>query len=69
MSKSDIFNYFQAMFPDLSTAVISFKKIGSKTISLNMRNGKSLVFLYSDKDNWNLGTKQWRKRPEPIRKE
>lgn len=68
MTRTDIFDAFMKLFPTWAPHVESYKKIGSKTISLQFKNGKSRVFLYNDDDNWNFGTKLWRKKPKPIPK-
>lgn len=60
-SKLDLYTQFINMFPDLSDCVVSYRKTGSKTIVLEMQNGKHLFFLYYGPDNWNIGTKQWRR--------
>lgn len=68
MTKEVIFGKFAEMFPLIAPDVKSYKKIGSKTISIRMNNGKTRTFLYNNPDNWNFGTKPWRKKPEPIAK-
>lgn len=68
MTRLDIYKGFEDLFPDWVEKVESYKKVGSKTISLKMKNGRSLVFLYNNPNNWNFGTKPWRKKPEPIQK-
>lgn len=68
MTVQNIFKAFSNMFPDLAQASASYKKVGSKTISVKMKNGKSLVFLFNNEDDWTLGTKLWRRKPEPIPK-
>lgn len=68
MTVQNIYKAFSNMFPDLAQAASSHKKVGSKTISIKMKNGKSLVFLFNNEDDWTLGTKLWRKKPEPIPK-
>lgn len=66
-SKLDLYTQFINAFPDLSEAVESYRKVGSKTIILNMMNGKHLFFMYDNQDNWSLGTKQWRMKPVPVK--
>lgn len=71
MSKEEIYNEFKRMFPAYSEHVTNYKKLGSKMISLQMDNplfGSSLVFLYDGKNNWNFGTKPWRRKPIPVKK-
>lgn len=65
MTKEFIFDRFKEMFPDFAARVKTYKKIGSKTISLKYENGNTRTFLYNNPNNWNFGTKPWRKKPEP----
>lgn len=76
MSKEQLFDAFKELFPDWAKKVISYKKIGSKTLAIkfvtsveeNKVNEESRVFLYNDPNNWQFGTKLWRKRPEHLQK-
>ena len=76
MNKEQLFDAFKELFPDWAKKVISYKKIGSKTLAIkfvtsveeNKVNEESRVFLYNDPNNWQLGTKLWRKRPEHLQK-
>lgn len=68
MTKVEIYDGFKDLFPSWVNKVESYKKVGSKTISLKLKSGKSLVFLYNNPSNWNFGTKPWRKKPDPIPK-
>ena len=49
MKEEDIFREFVKLFPDKSCLVKDFKKIGSKTIRLEMVTGQHLI--------WEFGTK------------
>ena len=68
MRKEDIYKVFTNMFPEYEDRVVSYRKIGSKMIGLEMEGGLKLSFLYMGHNNWNLGTKPWRKKPTPLRK-
>lgn len=76
MNKEQLFDAFKELFPDWAKKVISYKKIGSKTLAIkfatsveeNKVNEESRVFLYNDPNNWQFGTKLWRKRPEHLQK-
>ena len=76
MNKEQLFDEFKELFPDWAKKVISYKKIGSKTLAIkfvtsveeNKVNEESRVFLYNDPNNWQFGTKLWRKRPEHLQK-
>lgn len=68
MKKDELFEIFKEMFPDFAKCAKGFKLIGSKSISIEMENGKSLIFMYYGKDNWSFGTKVWRRKPGPTPK-
>lgn len=76
MSKEELFEKFKEMFPTWARTAGSYKKIGSRTLAINFAkevvNGEviyeSRVFLYINDDNWQFGTKLWRKRPEKVEK-
>lgn len=76
MRKEELFAKFQLMFPDWAKCVVSYKKIGPKVLAMDFVFEKNLeepkkcsrVFLYISEDNWQFGTKLWRKRPEFIKK-
>lgn len=71
MNKEQLFDVFKMMFPDWSKAVISYKKIGSKTLAITFLDHDvttSRVFLYNNSNDWQFGTKLWRKRPDKLRK-
>ena len=76
MNKEQLVDAFKELFPDWAKKVISYKKIGSKTLAIkfvtsveeNKVNEESRVFLYNDPNNWQFGTKLWRKRPEHLQK-
>lgn len=63
MNKEQIFEAFKKMFPQWAANVVSFKKIGSRCLAIFFNDNTSLVFLYIDENNWQFGTKLWRKRP------
>ncbi len=65
MTKHELYYNFCRLFPAWSSFVQDYKKIGSRTIVMNFRYDKtSKVFMYYDDNNWQFGTKIWRKRPE-----
>ena len=71
MSKEQLYEAFTELFPDWAQIATSYKKIGSKTLAIeftefmgNVEIKTSRVFLYNDPNNWQFGTKLWRKRPE-----
>ena len=76
MNKEQLFDAFKELFPDWAKKATSYKKIGSKTLAIkfvtsveeNKVNEESRVFLYNDPNNWQFGTKLWRKRPEHLQK-
>lgn len=78
MSKEELFNIFKIMFPEWAERVVSYKKIGSKCLAIRFempvyknedpKDIISRVFLYYDPDNWQFGTKLWRKRPDRLNK-
>lgn len=76
MNKNQLFEAFKELFPEWAKKTISYKKIGSKTLAIkfvlsvegNKVNEVSRVFLYNDLNNWQFGTKLWRKRPEKLQK-
>lgn len=39
-------------------------RMGNKMISITIPNEPTLFFLYNSENNWNLGTKPWRRRPD-----
>ncbi len=70
MVAHDIWGAFSKMFPDWAQEAESYKKVGSKTISIKMKNSnKHLIFLYNDPTNWSFGTKAWRQKPDNLKKE
>lgn len=79
MNKEELFKAFCSLFPDWKNRVKNYKKIGSKTLAIVFydhitptgavsEQTISRVFLYNNPDNWQFGTKLWRKRPERIGK-
>lgn len=71
MKKETIYNAFVRLFPTWSKMVTGYKKIGSRMILIDclLYNDKSIVFLYNNDNDWTLGTKIWRRRPEPKKKD
>ena len=75
MNKEELFKAFQELFPDWAAHVHSYKKIGSKVLAIEFgfkdkseTERISRVFLYDSQNNWQFGTKLWRKRPEKTKK-
>lgn len=79
MNKEELFKAFCWLFPEWGDRVKGYKKIGSKTLAIEFydhvtptgavsEQTSSRVFLYNNPDNWQFGTKLWRKRPERIEK-
>lgn len=76
MNKEQLFDAFKELFPDWAKKATSYKKIGSKALAIKFItavdrdkvNEESRVFLYNDLNNWQFGTKLWRKRPEQLQK-
>lgn len=66
MSKEKLYTAFEELFPDWAERVTSYKKIGSKCLAIKFNNGTSRVFLFENLDNWQFGTKLWRKRPDKL---
>lgn len=69
MGKEELFEVFKDMFPIWAGEVTSYKKIGSRTLAIKFEDGTSRVFLYVNDNNWQFGTKLWRKRPERLCKQ
>lgn len=76
MNKEQLFEAFKELFPDWAKKATSYKKIGSKTLAIKFEESvddekareTSRVFLYNNPNNWQFGTKLWRKRPEKLQK-
>lgn len=79
MTKEELFDNFKILFPDQVNRVVSYKKIGSKSLAIRIakyittsgavsEDSDSRVFLYYDPNDWQFGTKLWRKRPERKKK-
>lgn len=75
MSKEQLFNVFADLFPDWARTAVSYKKVGSKTLAIKFvqfgdtvadKKEISRVFMYYSPNNWQFGTKIWRKRPDKI---
>lgn len=69
MSKEELFKVFSCMFPEWGKMATRYKKIGSCVLAIwfvDPETGKegSRVFFYRNRNNWQFGTKLWRKRPE-----
>lgn len=65
MRNDELFEIFKTMFPEYAKCAKNSRLIGSKAISIEMGNGKSLIFMYYNQDNWTFGTKVWRRKPDP----
>lgn len=69
ITTKELYAKFELMFPKLAEDATGCSRIGSRVISIRFKNpedennDKSLVFLYINDNNWQLGTKLWRKRP------
>lgn len=73
MSKDNLFEAFKSLFPEWGVMTTSYKKIGSKCLAIKFAqhgsdNEISRVFLYDNPNNWQFGTKLWRKRPDKAEK-
>lgn len=76
MNKDELFQVFHEMFPDYAKNVTSYKKTGSRTLAVKFKQEVddqketevSRVFLYINPNNWQFGTKLWRKKPEHLKK-
>ena len=73
MTKNELFGVFKLMFPEWAKMATSYKKIGGRTLAINFETNQGMVnfsrvFLYIDNDNWQFGTKLWRKRPDKLNK-
>ena len=70
MKAYDVFTEFSKLFPDWMDKVESYKKTGSKTISIKIKNGKSFIFLYDgESKNWSFGNYGWRRNKRKRKKE
>lgn len=71
-SKEELFAEFTKMFPLWAEKATDYKKIGSRALCIFFKTGTvgevSRVFLYYDENNWQFGTKMWRKVPNHVRK-
>lgn len=65
MTAEELFHKFWDMYgrtwPFLQIKV--YNKIGARMLRIEMTDGHVLYFLWYDENNWNLGTKPYRKRP------
>lgn len=81
MNKEELFKAFQELFPEWAANAHSYKKIGSRVLAITFKitheyenidrsldEDVSRVFLYNNQNNWQFGTKLWRKRPERLNK-
>ena len=73
MNKEELFKAFQELFPDWARMVTGYKKIGSRVLAItfvtrDLESEESRVFLYVNPNNWQFGTKLWRKRPDKLKK-
>lgn len=64
-----LFEAFKELFPTWADKVSYYKKIGSRALMIIFKGDKkSKVFLYYGPDNWQFGTKLWRKVPKKVTK-
>lgn len=71
MSKKELFEAFCKLHPSYKNRVVCYKKFGSRVLIIYInpaenaesKNIQSLAFLYYSDDNWQLGTKLWRRKP------
>lgn len=68
MNARTLYQTFKGMFPDIAEDCNSYKRMGSRAIAVYLKSGKSLIFMYTNENNWNLGTKYWRKMPSKTPK-
>ena len=68
MSERELIEKFMMMFPDWNRKAISYKQIGPRALVINYKDKKSKVFLYYNDNNWQFGTKLWRRRPTKVEK-
>lgn len=63
---SATFDAFKTMFPKMVEKVHHYKMLGKDAIAIfwNDEKQKSLVFLYKSPEDWQLGTKLYRKAPK-----
>lgn len=64
---SKIYENFDRLCPAMACFVKSYELIGPKAIVIHFLDDVSfqkLFFMYYSDENWNLGTKMWRKVPE-----
>lgn len=78
MSKEELMAAFERLFPNWIKDVVSYKKIGSKCLSICFKRVDvqrpsytkvsmyTRVFLYKNDNDWHFGTKLYRKRPDKI---
>lgn len=65
MKMDDLINNFKEMFPWYVDLVKSYKRFGSRMLYITFVNDlPPLYFLYTSENDWNLGTKPNRKKPE-----
>lgn len=69
MTIDNIWQGFTELFPDYVDKVESYKKIGSKSLKLKMKNteDKYLIFMYNDPWDWTFGSTIYRKKPRPVK--
>lgn len=65
MTAKDLFEKLMNVYwKSMSNLQGSYKKIGARALKLEVDGGKPLYFIWYDDDNWTIGTKMYRKKPE-----
>lgn len=59
---------FYQLFPEWMDIVQDVERIGPCSISIKLRGGISLVWLWVNEDDWQLGTRLWRRPPKSVEK-
>lgn len=66
MKLNDIYKNFLRLFPIYEQFVKSYTRFGSRMIYITFNEDiPPLYFLYTNDNDWNLGTKLNRKHPNP----
>lgn len=65
MTAGELYDKFVNVFWKVTYDFLgSCKKIGARAIKIETKSGKPLYFIWYDDDNWTIGTKMYRKKPE-----
>lgn len=57
---------FYQYFPEWMDMVRDVERIGPCAISIKLNSGTSLVWLWVNEDDWQLGTRLWRRPPKKV---